>query len=63
MARADAKQVSERNRRGARRRSLIVLGMFTIAMLTALLAPRLAFGLICGGLILHLRPELAGRRR
>ena len=28
-------------------------------MLVALVAPRLAFGLICGALILHLRPEAA----
>ena len=63
LARADAKQVSERSRRVARRRSLIVLGIFTTAMLSAFVAPRLAFGLICGGLILHLRPEARGSRR
>jgi uncharacterized membrane protein len=31
--------------------------LFTTAMLVALVAPRLGFGLICGALILHLRPE------
>jgi hypothetical protein len=46
--------------RGAR--SLIVLAIFTTAMLVALIAPRLAFGLICGALILHLRPEAPSTR-
>src|SRR5215510_8604723 len=54
LVRADATQVSERTRRIARRRSLIVLASFTFAMLVALVAPRFAFGLICGALILHL---------
>jgi TMEM175 potassium channel family protein len=58
LARADATQVSARTRRLAMRRSLIVLASFTIAMLVAFLAPRLAFALICGALILHLRPEV-----
>jgi uncharacterized membrane protein len=57
LARADVTQVSERMRRMARRRSLIVLAGFTTGMLVALVAPRLGFGLICGALILHLRPE------
>jgi hypothetical protein len=39
-----------------------VLAIFTTATLVAVVAPRLAFGLICGGLILHLRPEVPGRR-
>jgi uncharacterized membrane protein len=60
LARADATQVPERAQRMARRRSLIVLASFTIAMLVALVAPRIAFGLICGALILHLRPEVRG---
>src|SRR5215510_8196612 len=63
LARAEAKQVSERTRRVARRRSLIVLALFTTAMLSAFVAPRVAFGLICGGLILHLRPEARVSRR
>ena len=62
LVRADATQVSERTRRIARRRSLGVLASFTIAMLVAFVAPRLAFGLICGALILHLRPEAHGNR-
>jgi uncharacterized membrane protein len=62
LARADATQVSARTRRMARRRSLVVLASFTTAMLVAFAAPRLGFGLICGALILHLRPEVPGSR-
>jgi uncharacterized membrane protein len=59
LTRADATEVSERTRRMARRRSLGVLTSFATAMLVAFVAPRLGFGLICGALILHLRPEAA----
>jgi TMEM175 potassium channel family protein len=59
LARADATQVSPHTRRMARRRSLVVLASFTTAMLVAYVAPRVAFGLICAALILHLRPEAA----
>jgi len=59
LTRAEATRLSESTRRMARRRSLVVLGSFTIAMLVALVAPRLGFGLICGALILHLQPEAA----
>jgi uncharacterized membrane protein len=59
---ADSRHVAERTRRMARRRSLVVLAIFTTAMLVALVAPRLGFGLICGALILHLRPEPWGSR-
>ncbi len=59
LARADAQRVSAGMRRLARRRSLAVLGGFTAATLVALVAPRLAFGLICVALILHLRPDPA----
>jgi hypothetical protein len=62
LAHADATLVPERSRRLARRRSLVVLAMFTIAMLVALVAPRLGFGLICSALILHLRPDVPGSR-
>ena len=62
LARADATQVSASMRRLARRRSLIVLLSFTTAMLVAFVAPRVAFGLICGALILHLRPDVHGNR-
>jgi uncharacterized membrane protein len=62
LVRADAKQVSERLRRVARRQSLVVLVSFAIAMLVAFVAPRLAFGLICAALILRLRPDTFGGR-
>ena len=60
LVRADPGWVSERMRHRARRRSLLALAMFTTATLVALVAPRLGFGLICGALLLHLRPEAAG---
>jgi uncharacterized membrane protein len=63
LARAEAAQVSARMRRMATRRSLVVLAGFTTAMLVAIVAPRLGFGLICGALILHVRPEAPGSRR
>ena len=62
FAGAAADQVSERTWRIARRRSLIVLAIFTAAMLIAFVAPRVGFGLICGALILHLRPDVSGSR-
>jgi len=62
FAYAAADQVSERTRRIARRRSLVVLAIFTAAMLIAFVAPRVGFGLICGALILHLRPDVSGSR-
>jgi uncharacterized membrane protein len=54
---ADTGRVSESVRRRARRRSLGVLASFIAAMLVAIVAPRIGFALICGALILHLRPE------
>src|SRR5436190_13789673 len=60
LTHADVTQVSANTRRIARRRSLVVLAMFTTAMLVALFAPRLSFGLICVALILHLRPDISG---
>jgi uncharacterized membrane protein len=63
LACADAAQVSARARRLARRRSLGVLASFTTATLVAFVAPRLGFCLICGALILHLRPETASASR
>ena len=59
---ADTGHIAERTCRMARRRSLVVLAIFTTAMLSAFVAPRLAFGLICGALIFHLWPEPPGRR-
>ncbi len=60
FARAELTQVSQRTRRLARRRSLAVLAMFAVAMVVAVVAPRLGFALICAALILHLRPEAPG---
>jgi uncharacterized membrane protein len=57
LARADAARIPVRMRRIARRRSLIVLAGFTIAMVVALVSPRVGFGLICAALILHMRPD------
>lgn len=59
LAHADVTQVSPHTRQLARRRSLIVLAGFATAMLVAFGAPRVAFGLICAALILHLRPEVS----
>ena len=61
LAGVGAALVPERTRRLGRRRSLAVLAIFAAAVLVALMAPRLAFGLICAALLLHLRPELTGR--
>lgn len=55
-----ATQVPAHTRQIARRRSLVVLAGFTIAMLVAFIAPRIGFGLICGALLLHLRPDVTG---
>jgi uncharacterized membrane protein len=59
---ASAAQVPTRMRHIARRRSLVVLAGFTTAMLVAIIAPRLGFGVICAALLLHLRPEASGSR-
>jgi uncharacterized membrane protein len=61
LAGAETTRVSEHARRMARRRSLVVLAIFTTAMLVAFVAPRLAFALICAALILHVRPDLTNR--
>jgi uncharacterized membrane protein len=61
LARAEATHVSERVRRVARGRSLVVLAISTTAMLVAFVAPRLGFVLICAALILHLRPDVTNR--
>lgn len=62
LANADPVRVSARMRRIARRRSLIVLTGFIVAMLVAVAAPRAGFGLICAALLLHLRPDVSGIR-
>jgi uncharacterized membrane protein len=60
---ADPRHLPARPRRLARRRSLIVLAIFTTAMLVAFVAPRVGFALICGALTLHLRPDVPVRSR
>ena len=62
LVQTEASQVPHRARRMARRRSLAVLAIFASAILVAFVAPRLAFVLVCGALILHLRPEALGGR-
>jgi uncharacterized membrane protein len=54
--------VPARTRRLARARSLTVLTLFTTAMVVALIAPRIGFGLICVALMLHVRPEAPGAK-
>jgi uncharacterized membrane protein len=63
LAGADIERVPERTRRAARGRSLVVLAIFTTATLVALVEPRVAFGMIFGALLLHLRPDAAARRQ
>lgn len=63
LTRTDSTQVTGRTRRMARRRSMIVLASFTAAMLVSFVAPRVGFALICGALMLHLRPEAAPGKR
>ncbi|HEY1289491.1 MAG TPA: TMEM175 family protein [Burkholderiales bacterium] len=63
LAQAQPAQVSDRARQMARRRSLAVLATFATATAVAFVAPRVAFVLICAALLLHLRPEVPGRRR
>lgn len=62
LTHADDTRAPAQMRRRARRRSLLVLGGFTAAMLVALVAPRAGFVLICAALVLHLRPEARLKR-
>lgn len=55
---ADATRVSPRTRQLARRRSLVVLATFAIAMLVAFVAPRVGFAVICGALLLDRRAHV-----
>jgi uncharacterized membrane protein len=59
---AHAMRLPARARSMTRRRSLTVLAGFTTATLVAFVAPRIAFGLICAALVLHLRPNVSGSR-
>jgi uncharacterized membrane protein len=60
FAQADTAELPERARRLARWRSLITLSLFTSAMVVAVFAPKIGFGLICCALIPYLKPD-AGR--
>ena len=62
LARAKGSHVPHRARRIARRRSLAVLAIFTSAVVVAFVAPRIAFGLVCGALLFHVRPDALGAR-
>ena len=57
LIRADTTRVSASMRHMARLRSLCALAGFATAMLVAIVAPRIGFGLICAVLILHFKPE------
>jgi uncharacterized membrane protein len=63
LAQANVREVSAQMRHIARRRSLVVLATFAMAMLIAFIAPHLSFGLICVALILHLRPDVSSSIR
>jgi uncharacterized membrane protein len=60
LAGPGAAEVTVQARRLARRRSLVVLAGFVLAMLVAFAAPRVAFGLVSTALLLHLRPDVRG---
>ncbi len=60
---AKAARLPARARRMARRRSLVALAIFAASMPVALAAPRIGFGLVCCGLLLHLSPEAPGGAR
>ena len=62
LSRAGTRLMPARMRHVARRRSLVVLASFAVAMLVAIVSPRLGFGLICAALILHLWPGAPGGR-
>jgi hypothetical protein len=57
----ETSQWTGRLRAARSRRSLVLLAMFTTAMLVTFVAPRLGFALICGALMLHLRPDVTNR--
>lgn len=52
----DAAGIPRHARQLIRRRSLVVLTAFAVATIVAIAMPRVAFGLICVALVLHLKP-------
>lgn len=56
-------EFSKTEYRANRRRSLIALALFAIAIPLAVVQPLAGFGFICLALVLHLRPDASGQRR
>jgi uncharacterized membrane protein len=56
-------QMCHAMRRMVRRRSWVTLVIFAAATLTALVAPLIAFAMICAALLFYLRPELPAHGR
>lgn len=57
---ADPSEKTPRAKQMARKRSLGTMSMFVLAAVVALFVPVLGLALICGALILYLRPEAPG---
>jgi uncharacterized membrane protein len=55
-------EVSERERRIARRRSLLALTLFATATVAAAFEPWLGFALVCSALVLHIKPDIGASR-
>ena len=62
LKQAGRRDIPERTRRLARRRSILTLSIFAGAILVAAFAPRVGFALICCALFPYLKPELPGTR-
>jgi len=62
LGQAARREIPDRTRRLAAIRSIATVSIFTAAIVVAAFAPRAAFALICGALILYVRPELPGTR-
>ena len=60
LPRADVQAVPAAMRRRALLRSLLTMGLFTIAMLLSLWLPLIAFGLVTCVLLTYARPEIPG---
>ena len=63
LAQADVGEISPRTRQIAKVRTFVALGIFVVAMLLSLKFPLMGFGLVCGALLLYLRPEPPWTRR
>jgi uncharacterized membrane protein len=58
----ESDEVTDRQRRTARYRSLLAFALFTSAAVLAGFVPWAGFGLICLALVLHLKPDIGIRR-